>query len=67
MALHSQIGAVYLVQCCSDGTVLLLNGANGKLLDSISLNTTLEATPAVFGNTVVLGTRDERIIGLTVE
>lgn len=67
VALHSQIGAVYLVQCCSDGTVLLLNGANGKLLDSISLNTTLEATPAVFGNTVVLGTRDERIIGLTVE
>ncbi len=67
VAMYSQIGAVYLVQCCSDGTVLLLNGANGKLLDSVSLNTTLEATPAVFGNTVVLGTRDERIIGLTVE
>lgn len=67
VTLYSQIGAVYLVQCCSDGTVLLLNAANGKLLDSVSLNTTLEATPAVFGNTVVLGTRDERIIGLTVE
>ncbi len=67
VAVYSQIGAVYLVQCCSDGTVLLLNGANGKVLDSISLNTTLEATPAVFGNTVVVGTRDERIIGLTVK
>ncbi len=65
--LYSQIGAVYLVQCCSDGTVLLLNAANGKILDSVSFNTTLEATPAVFGNTVVVGTRDERIIGLTVE
>ncbi len=67
VALYSQIGAVYLVQCCSDGTVLLFNAANGTQLDSISLNTTLEATPAVFGNTIVIGTRDERIIGLTVE
>ncbi len=67
VAVYSQIGAVYLVQCCSDGTVLLLNAANGMLLDSIALNTTLEATPAVFGNTIVVGTRDERIIGLRVE
>ena len=64
---YSQIGAAYLVQCCSDGTVLLLNGANGVILDSVSFHTTLEATPAVFGNTVVIGTRDERIIGLTIE
>ena len=67
VAMTSQTGAVYLVQCCSDGTVLLLNGANGMLLNSVSLNTTLEATPAVFGNTIVVGTRDERIIGLRVE
>ena len=67
VVLYSQIGAAYLVQCCSDGTVLLLNAANGVILDSVALNTTLEATPAVFGNTVVVGTRDERIIGLRVE
>lgn len=67
VTLYSQIGAAYLVQCCSDGTVLLLNASNGVLLDSISLHTTLEATPAVFGNTIVVGTRDERIIGLTVK
>lgn len=65
--MYTESGAVYLIQCCSDGTVLLLNAANGYLLDSIRLNTTIEATPAVFGNTVVVGTRDERIIGLTVE
>lgn len=65
--LYAETGAVYLIQCCSDGTVLLLNAANGYLLDSISLNTTLEATPAVFENTIVVGTRDERIVGLTVE
>ena len=67
VAMTSQTGAVYLVQCCSDGTVLLLNGANGMLLNSVALNTTLEATPAVFGNTIVVGTRDERIIGIRVE
>lgn len=67
VTMYSQIGAAYLVQCCSDGTVLLLNAANGTVLDSVSFETTLEATPAVFGNTVVFGTRDERIIGLRVE
>ncbi len=67
VTMYSQIGAAYLIQCCSNGTILLLNAGNGALLDSVSLNTTLEATPAVFGNTLVVGTRDERIIGLTVE
>lgn len=65
--MYAENGAAYLIQCCSDGTVLLLNAANGYLLDSISFNTTLEATPAVFENTIVVGTRDERIVGLTVE
>lgn len=64
---YSQIGAAYLVQCCSNGDVLLINVGNGELLDTISLHTTLEATPAVFGNTVVVGTRDERIVGITIE
>ena len=67
VTMYSQIGAAYLIQCCSDGTILLFNAGNGTLLDSVFLNTTLEATPAVFGNTLVVGTRDERIIGLTVE
>lgn len=65
--MYTEDGRAYLIQCCSDGTVLLLNGANGYILDSVELNTTLEATPAVFGNTVVVGTRDERIVGITVE
>ena len=65
--MYAENGAVYLIQCCSDGTVLLFNAANGYLLDSVALNTTLEATPAVFENTIVVGTRDERIVGLTVE
>ncbi len=67
VVVYSQIGAAYLVQCCSNGDVLLLNAGNGEILDTISLHTTLEATPAVFGNTVVVGTRDERIVGITIE
>lgn len=67
VTMYSQTGAVYLVQCCSNGDVLLLNAANGVCLDTVSLGTTLEATPAVYGNTLVVGTRDERIVGLTVE
>lgn len=67
VTMYSQTGAVYLIQCCSNGDILLFNAANGACLDMISLGTTLEATPAVFGNTLVVGTRDERIIGITVK
>lgn len=67
VTLYTEDGRGYLVQCLANGDVLLLNGADGTILDKLSLNATLEATPAVFGNRIVLGTRDRRIVGITVE
>lgn len=67
VTMYTKTGLAYLIQCCSDGTVLLMNAANGMVLDQLNLNATLEATPAVFENTIVLGTRDRRIVGITVE
>ena len=65
--MYTKDGRAYLIQCCANGTVLLMNAANGMILDRLELAATLEATPAVFENTVVIGTRDRRIVGITVE
>ena len=35
----------------------------GKILDTINLGTNIEASPAVFGNTIVVGTRGQKIFG----
>lgn len=64
--MYTDDGRVYLVQCCANGDILLMNAANGMILDSMNFGTTLEATPAVFENMIVVGTRDERIIGIRV-
>lgn len=65
--MYADDGRVYLIQCCANGDILLMNAANGMILDSMNFGTTIEATPAVFENTIVVGTRDERIVGITVK
>lgn len=67
VTVYAKNGKAYLVQCLANGTVLLLDAADGTTLDSLNLNATLEATPVVFENTLILGTRDRRIIGITLE
>ena len=65
--MYTKDGLAYLIQCCANGDVLLMNATNGVLLDKINFGTTIEATPAIFENTIVVGTRDERIVGIVVK
>ena len=49
-----------------DGELMLFNGKNGDLLDEFEFGCTVEATPIVWNNTVVLGTRGQQIYGITL-
>lgn len=60
-AVYDESGKVYLIQACSDGTVYLIDGATGEKLDHTDLGSTIEATPAVWEDKVVLGTRGASI------
>ena len=44
----------------------LLDARTGKLLDKIALGANIEASPAVFGNTIVVGTRGMEIFGIDI-
>lgn len=57
-------GNGYLIYCTSGGYMYLLDGATGKKLDAIDLNGNIEASPAVFQNTVVVGHRSQKIFGI---
>jgi len=67
VAVYADDGSAYIVQCDSNGKMYLLDGKTGELLDEISLGGKVEASPAVYGNTVVVGTRSKKIVGVTIE
>ncbi len=67
VAFYTDDGHSYIVVCDSAGDATLLDGATGKILHSIDLGFLVEASPAVFGDTLVVGTRGKRICGVKIQ
>ena len=44
----------------------LIDGRTKNVLDSINLGGNVEASPAVYNNTVVVGTRAQKIWGINI-
>ena len=64
--LHSVPAVNHIVLCDSAGDAILIDGASGERLDSTDIEWLVEASPAVFNDKVVVGTRGQKIYGLTV-
>lgn len=56
----------YLLQAGIGGLVRLLDARTGREVTHVQLEGDIEASPAVFNEHVVLGTRADRIYGLTI-
>lgn len=57
--------AVIIIGDC-EGKLLLVDGKTGRILDSIELGANIEATPAVYNDTIVIGTRGQKIFGIKI-
>lgn len=57
VALYTEEGKAYIFQADASGHCTLFEGATGKVLDTLDLKQTVEASPVVFGDRVILGTR----------
>lgn len=66
-ALYDAEGNGYIITCNSVGDVMLVDGTSGTLMDSVNLGANIEATPAVYNNILVVGTRGQQIYGITIE
>jgi len=67
LALYDAAGNGYIVQADSSGKVMLLDGLTGTkhyTLDTESKN--FEASPAAYGNMIVIGNKDKKIFGIRV-
>ena len=67
MAVYDEEGCGYLIYCNSAGDMYLLDGRTGEVLDTRNLGGNIEASPAVYGNTVVVGTRSQQIFGVPLQ
>jgi hypothetical protein len=60
-------GDGFILYCTSGGYMYLLDGRSGEVLNSIDLGGNIEASAAVYGNTVVVGTRAQLIWGVQLQ
>ena len=67
VAFYTDDGRSYIVVCDSAGDATLLDGKTGQILHSVDLGFLVEASPAVFGDTLVVGTRGKRICGVKIQ
>jgi hypothetical protein len=63
---YDESGKAYVVVCDSAGNATLLDGASGTVLHQKNLGGLVEASPAVFEDTLVIGTRARQICGIKV-
>lgn len=64
---YTEDGDGFLIFGTLYGSLCLVDGATGTLLDTMELDGHLEATAAVYNNTVVIGARSNYIYGITLE
>ena len=66
VAVYGEDGKAHIITCDSVGNMMMLN-SSGELLTKINLGSNIEASPAVFNNMLVVGTRGCAICGIKIE
>ncbi len=64
---YTESGEGYLVVFDSQGGGFLLDGATGTLLDTTDVGSLVEASPIVYDNRIVVGTRGQLICGIDLQ
>ena len=67
VAVYDEEGHAYIIQCDSAGDMTLIKGSTGEILDCVNLGANIEASPAVYGDMVVVGTRGQKICGVRIK
>lgn len=66
LAIYTPEGEAYIVQGDKAGTLRLLDGFTGSLLDTETLNGPIDGSPAAYKDMIVVGTTENRIYGIRI-
>ena len=64
---YEEDGTAYIAVCDSVGNVTLVEGATGKVLSTASVGSLVEASPAVYEDMLIIGTRGMLICGVQIK
>ena len=70
VAVYDENGNGAVIQCCGDGSVLLMDGETGEVRDTLQIDGTIEASPAVYDGMMVIGTTEKNknnIYGIQIQ
>lgn len=56
VAVYTEEGNARIIQCDNDGNIYLLDGLTGSLVSTLQVEGTIEGSPAVYMDTMVVGT-----------
>lgn len=67
VCVYADTGRGYVVVASASGQMRLVDGLTGEVVCDIDMKANVEGSPAVYGNTLVVGTRGEKIIAVSFE
>ncbi len=56
VAVYDEAGNGWIIQCAGDGSILLLNGLEGTVVNTLTVEGAIEGSPAVYKDMMVVGT-----------
>jgi len=66
ISLYDENGISYIINCYSDGSIELLKGTTGVLLNSIKVDGIIEGTPSIYNGMLIIGTRSGNIYNIRI-
>lgn len=66
IAVYSDDGNAYIIQFDSGGYGNLIDANNGTILQQIPVGVNVEASPALFNDILVVGTRGQKVFGIKI-
>lgn len=66
VAVYTPDGIGYIIVCDTAGNAMLVNGADGNVLNTLHIGGLIEASPVVFNDMLVVGTRGKEICGIRI-
>ena len=67
VCVYNSDGSGAVIYCTSQGEVFMLDGLTGEVLSQMQMNGNVEASPAVYNDRMVVGTRDCMIYGVQLK
>lgn len=64
---YDENGNGYIVQCDTAGNMFLIDGKTGNILNTITLDANIEASPAIYEDMIVVATRGGSIYGIEIK